>query len=450
MVTHFHVQEQIFDYIFTHLAIDSDHKVDHPIIMTECFANPNYSRNRKLAVKFISLQINSFPISVMSELLFECYDIPMVCYGVDSLFSFLHNMPDVANGLVISCGNHTTHVIPILNNKVVADKVRRINLGGFHMINFLHRVMQLKYPVHVNAITQSRIEELLYGHCSIAFDYIDKLKQWAQLDYYEQHVLKVQLPFNQAPSNVPVLTADQKLEKKRDLARRLTEINARRREEKLAEDEDQLNILLNVRELYEEDEEENEEFEDALKENQIEDLEELEKLITTISSKIEKTKTKMANLEVVPSTPIFTTPVEEKIPQPPLGIPIEIWVAEVKRKRISLVDKRNARKQRRQDLAKRHTVAAQERMRIISQLAKKEKGTDDFGMRDEDWDIYKSISKDGDSDSDAENEKLIEYEMILRHHDPTFEEQPQITQSGIAENHQVNLLITTCLKQFIL
>lgn len=53
------------------------------------------------------------------------------------------------------------------------------------------------------------------------------------------------------------------------------------------------------------------------------------------------------------------------------------------------------RKQRRQDIFKRRTAAGQERMRIISQLARKEKGNDDFGLRDEDWDIYKTISKDG-------------------------------------------------------
>lgn len=54
------------------------------------------------------------------------------------------------------------------------------------------------------------------------------------------------------------------------------------------------------------------------------------------------------------------------------------------------------RKQKRQDIFKRRTAAGQERMRIISQLARKEKGNDDFGLRDEDWDIYKTISKDGE------------------------------------------------------
>jgi hypothetical protein len=44
-------------------------------------------------------------------------------------------------------------------------------------------------------------------------------------------------------------------------------------------------------------------------------------------------------------------------------------------------------------MAKRRTAAAQERMRLISQLARKEKRDDNFGMRDEDWDVYKAINK---------------------------------------------------------
>uniref|UniRef100_A0A1B6J461 Uncharacterized protein n=5 Tax=Homalodisca TaxID=139475 RepID=A0A1B6J461_9HEMI len=73
-------------------------------------------------------------------------------------------------------------------------------------------------------------------------------------------------------------------------------------------------------------------------------------------------------------------------------------------------------------MARRRTVAAQERMRLINQLARKEKKDDDFGMRDEDWDVYKAINKEGgDTDSDEETEKLLELEEILRCHDPMFE-----------------------------
>lgn len=48
VVTHFYNQEQIFDDIFKHLSIDTEGCVDHPIVLTECVANPNYSRQREL------------------------------------------------------------------------------------------------------------------------------------------------------------------------------------------------------------------------------------------------------------------------------------------------------------------------------------------------------------------------------------------------------------------
>lgn len=47
VVTHYHNQEQMFDYIFSHLSIDGDGSVPHPIVLTECFANPNYCRQCK-------------------------------------------------------------------------------------------------------------------------------------------------------------------------------------------------------------------------------------------------------------------------------------------------------------------------------------------------------------------------------------------------------------------
>lgn len=46
-------------------------------------------------------------------------------------------------------------------------------------------------------------------------------------------------------------------------------------------------------------------------------------------------------------------------------------------------------------MSKRGSAAAQERMRLITELARKDKHDDDFGSRDEDWNVYKVISKVG-------------------------------------------------------
>lgn len=48
IVTHFEAQEHLFDYTFTHLGIDTENSVNHPIVLTEAFLNPNTSRQCKV------------------------------------------------------------------------------------------------------------------------------------------------------------------------------------------------------------------------------------------------------------------------------------------------------------------------------------------------------------------------------------------------------------------
>lgn len=50
IVTHYEAQEHIFDYMFTHMGIDNEGAVPHPIVITEAFLNPNYSRQCKLYI----------------------------------------------------------------------------------------------------------------------------------------------------------------------------------------------------------------------------------------------------------------------------------------------------------------------------------------------------------------------------------------------------------------
>ncbi|XP_012282152.1 actin-related protein 5 [Orussus abietinus] len=402
VVTHFEAQEQIFDYTFTHMGINTELSVNHPIILTEAFLNPNYSRN------------------LMAELLFECYEIPSIAYGVDCLFSYHHNNCP-SDGLIIGFGYHTTHIIPILDGKPDPANSRRINIGGYHIISYMHRLLQLKYPVHVNAITPSRAEELIHEHSSIAYDYQEEVSKWADPDHYDANVLRVQLPYV-APASTSGLTVEQQKERKRELARRLMEINARKREERLAEDEEQLNQLLAVQDLLEEGE--TDEFDQALKSYSLSNEADLIKMINNLQAKVERTRQKIVaansqeeNISIEEQKPKIKSNLQPKDQQD-----FDEWIAGVRKKRQEILDKRLAKRQRRQDMAKRRTAAAQERMRIISQLAKKEKRDDDFGMRDEDWDVYKVINREGgDSDSELEQERLMELEDVLRHHDPEFD-----------------------------
>ena len=63
-----------------------------------------------------------------------------------------------ADGIVLDCGYQTTHVLPVLDRKMVSTNCRRINIGGAHADFFMQRLLQLKYPGHLGALTLSRAE----------------------------------------------------------------------------------------------------------------------------------------------------------------------------------------------------------------------------------------------------------------------------------------------------
>ncbi|CAH1958560.1 unnamed protein product [Acanthoscelides obtectus] len=229
---------------------------------------------------------------------------------------------------------------------------------------------------------------------------------------------------------------EQQKERKRELARRLTEINARKREERLAEDQEKLRQLLEIQEIIDFGAEK-QEIENLLAEVQMKNLQELQKTVTNLNMRIERTRQKIiaaSSAEDTEEPPVKQTKLSKMVFESDTAM--HSFIDNVKKMRQEILTKKMLRKQRKQDIFKRRTAAGQERMRIISQLARKEKGNDDFGLRDEDWDIYKTISKDGgDSDSEAENEKLMEFEEILRNHEP--EEFDSSANPG--ETHQLHV-----------
>lgn len=72
-------------------------------------------------------------------------------------------------------------------------------------------------------------KELLYQHGFLAVHYTDELKKWSDADYYDQNVKRIQLPYSMAV----VLTPDQQRDKRREMAKKLVEMNAKKRDEKV-------------------------------------------------------------------------------------------------------------------------------------------------------------------------------------------------------------------------
>ncbi|TTL25876.1 Actin-related protein 5 [Bagarius yarrelli] len=245
--------------------------VEHPMVVTEAPCNPLHCRQ------------------MMSELLFECYGVPRLAYGVDSLFSFYYNgrqcgLDQPHTGLVLSSGYHCSHVLPFINGRLDAVNCKRINVGGSHAAAYMQRLLQLKYPAHQAVITPSRMEELLHHHCYVAVDYEQELEKWRSATFYEAEVHRMQLPFSGKVAGM-YANAEEKQEKRVQQLRRLEEMSNRHREERLQQDQKRLHMLLTVQEL---EEGAVEQFHRRLMELNMDSAEELQSYIHKLSLSVEQ------------------------------------------------------------------------------------------------------------------------------------------------------------------
>jgi actin-related protein 5 len=116
VIYHLNTFESMLDYTFQHLAINES-TVNYPVLMTEPFCNPNYSRG------------------LVTELMFEAYNVPYLTLGVDFLLSFYYNQVTrktsegnaaPLTGLVISSSHWVTHVVPIIEGRMHVNRSKRI------------------------------------------------------------------------------------------------------------------------------------------------------------------------------------------------------------------------------------------------------------------------------------------------------------------------------------
>jgi actin-related protein 5 len=240
VVYNYDLQERVLDHVFESLGMGTAGRVPHPIVITEKVANPSLSRK------------------YMLELLFEAYDVPTVCVGVDSLFSLFYEDSVAApedsrlctNSVVVSAGNTTTEVFPVVDSTPVFSEARRTDVGGELCTSYMQRLLHAGRPDLRTELTYDRVEDLTHSHCYCAADgyaaEIDKFfpsmtrksglptvstvssrsaessgppKQgWDALAFDKAYARVIQLPFTPAP--VHTLSAEELAEQERQRAER--------------------------------------------------------------------------------------------------------------------------------------------------------------------------------------------------------------------------------------
>ncbi|EGG12911.1 uncharacterized protein MELLADRAFT_32515, partial [Melampsora larici-populina 98AG31] len=461
LVCNYDSMEGMLDYIFLKLGVSGD-AVHHPILMSETLCNPVYTRG------------------LMSELLFETYQVPSVCYGIDSLFSYHDTHYDLPleeqTSLIISSSHSSTTVIPIISGIPHVAQSRRLNWGGLQESEFFLRLMQLKYSTFPSRMTSFQAFDLVQDHCLFSTSFSDEIKKLQDPDSLAEINRVIQFPFN---SVVMVEKTEEELavqaEKKRAAGLRLQEQTARIRMEKLIQKEADLEAFFELQAWK--TKESKAKYLERLSLEGFENEEELDALVKKTQFQLKKARNKDLGIEEEadkgePSFPLIDTPdhaldeeglkekrrqklmkaghdarqrakaereaeklrLEEdqrKDAEARLANP-EGWLAKVRAQHESLLQKIKERKKRKSQLSDRKSHAAQQRMKTIATLASDQwthscrfvcgnDSDDTFGADDADWAVYRDVvGADESADEEDEILELISVEKQLLEHDENF------------------------------
>jgi actin-related protein 5 len=412
----------------------------------------------------------------MTETLFECYNAPSVAYGIDSLFSYRYNKGNT--GLIVSSSYTSTHVIPVYNQKPMLAQATRLNWGGWHAAEYLLKLIRLKYPAFTGKLNPSQAEHMLRDHCYVSSDYDNELRSYLDWSGLEDRDIVIQYPF--VEEVVVEKTEEEKariLERKKESGRRLQEQAAKMRLEKLIAKENELNYWRGVQQNLEA-QTNKKEVKRILDSEDLKDEAALAKTISILDAAVKKARKKdvggdaeeeqqaapVFDLVDVPDEELDEAGIKAKRQQKLMKASheararakaekeaekarieeekrldverrendLEGWLDQRRQRRADTLQKMKERDRLKQDLGNRKSLASQNRMKTIANLAsdaptrKRRRGgeDDDFGADDDDWGVYRTIGVGDNSDDEQEEEdlqaNLRAYEQELLQYDPDF------------------------------
>lgn len=272
------ILEHELDFIFSRLGFDGMGRVESPVLMTETVMHPRQSRE------------------YANELLFECYQVPAVSFGIDGLFSYYFNNVDNSSdgGVVINCGHHATHLIPIYNQQWYPEHTRRLSVGGRHAADAMLKMLQLKYSNFPMKLSLQHAQSLAYHKTAVARDYLEELGKFEGTDYYE-NIIQFPYPQQSSASAEEQQMIEAASERRREQQReRLREMAAKKRRDNLESKQRQLGEYRQVLRSGQDAKE----LKHLIRAFGFKSLQEMEKAIRELEKTIEKLEAKIKGIEL--------------------------------------------------------------------------------------------------------------------------------------------------------
>lgn len=483
MITNWDYVEEILEYTFYHMGIQGNNGISNPLLLTERMATLQSQRQH------------------WYQLIFECYGIPKVTLGIDSLFSFYWNNGIRSTGLVISSGNEDSNIIPVVDGKGILSEAKRINWGGHQSIDYLTNLLSLKYPYFPTKFSSNQFQSLYHNYCYVSRNYNEEIDSILSLKMAESKNIVVEVPFTEISE--PQKTEEElrlQAEKRKETGKRLQEHAKQRRQEKLIQKEEEYEYYIRIKEQLKNQtkksilsilqnagfDDENDfnkyitSLEKSLRRARLIDVEEEEDntdnkfdLIDIPDDELseeqqkEKRKQKMMKANYEARLKLKEEKLQEKQLNEEIRRKDEEWRNEdlkgwLKDKRAKLAELIKSRKEKlkiKEDMKDRKSQAAQKRMKNIALLTEEtSSGTkrsrqqttidndpnDTFGANDDDWMIYNDISNNPEALNEIleeEYKSIVELEKNLLEFDPNFTEEDTLDSQYDWRNSTLHLFL---------
>jgi len=154
----------LWDYcIKKKLGINDDLK-DRKILLTEAPSNPNDNKKRMGEIVFEKLGLGYFNIEPQAKL-------TLFCEGLET-------------GIILDSGDGVTHCIPIVSSFILHHQIKRLDIAGRHITDYLIKLLQIKGYAFNSTADFELVREIKEKYCFVSCDIDSDRKLEKETTYY--------------------------------------------------------------------------------------------------------------------------------------------------------------------------------------------------------------------------------------------------------------------------
>ena len=160
--------EILWDYVLQKkLKINKSDFKNRKLLITEAPNNPTKNKEKMAQILFEKIGIGFFNIEPQAKM-------TLFCEGAET-------------GVVLDSGDGVTHVIPIAQNYVLQHQIKRLDIAGRHITNYLTRLMQIKGYAFNSTADFEIVRELKEKYCFVSCDIESDRKLDQETTYYNTY-----------------------------------------------------------------------------------------------------------------------------------------------------------------------------------------------------------------------------------------------------------------------